>query len=47
MIMSPDEVGRIALVSSYVRLALSILLPVVLMVLLIKLRVSNFRPVRR
>lgn len=46
-IMSPDEVGRIALVSSYVRLALSVLLPVVLMVLLIKLRVSNFRPVRR
>jgi len=45
--MFREEGGRISLISAYLRLALSILLPVVLMVLLIKLRVSNFRPVRR
>ncbi len=44
-ITSPDEVGRIMLISAYLRLAFLILLPVVLMALLIWLRSSNVRAV--
>ncbi len=43
--MTPDDMGRLAHVSAYVRLILRILLPVVLMVLLIRLRSSNVRAV--
>ncbi len=43
--MSLDDMGRLAHVSAYVRLILRILLPVVLMVLLIRLRSSNVRAV--
>lgn len=44
--MSPDEVGRMALISAYLRWALPILLPVALMALMIKLRASDGQPVR-
>ncbi len=44
--MSPDEVGRMALISAYLRGALPILLPVALMALMIKLHASDGRPVR-
>lgn len=44
--MSPDEVGRMALISAYLRWALPILLPVALMALMIKLRASDGRPVQ-
>ncbi len=44
--MSPDEVGRMALISAYLRWTLPILLPVVLMALMIKLRASDGRPVQ-
>jgi len=46
-IMSPDDIGRISLVSSYVRLTLRVLLPVVLMAALLKLRLSRLRAARR
>ena len=45
--MSPDYIGRMSLVSAYLKLALRILLPVVLMAALIKLRLSGFRAARR
>jgi hypothetical protein len=44
--MSPDDAGRMALISAYLRWALPILLPVALMALMIKLRASDSRPVQ-
>jgi len=43
--MSPDEVGQIVLISSYLRFAFPILLPVVLMALLIRLRTSKLHEI--
>ena len=44
-IMSLDEVGRVMLISAYLRFAFPILLPVVLMVLLIRLRTSKLHEI--
>jgi peptidoglycan biosynthesis protein MviN/MurJ (putative lipid II flippase) len=44
--MSPDEVGRMALISAYLRWALPILVSVALMALMIKLHASDVRPVQ-
>ena len=44
--MSMEQFGRMSLIWAYVGLTLSVLLPVVLMLLLIKLRISDGRAVR-
>ena len=45
--MPMSDIGRLGYVSAYVGLILSLLLPVVLLAVLIKLRISRFRAVRR
>lgn len=45
--MSMHDIGRLGMVSAYVGVILSFLLPVVLLAVLIKLRLSGYRAVRR
>ena len=45
--MGVEYIGCMSIISAYVRLTLRILLPVVLLALLIKLRLSGYRTVRR